>query len=461
MFKAMRHKMSVSLFKVIRHLEEKERSHRLNRDQVSILIFFHGFDSVSAHRALVVGTTLRRRGYCVEFAGTGSFADQIRQADFPLHDLATPIQDLGAVLDFGTNEADYSSSIHQSVEAERALISRLKPDLVIVDSRPTLRLAAALEGVDVVWIKSAYTMPEYSFPVHSPDFMRTWDDIIKRTHREWAYGTTFGEMYLLCDIPVVHPLGLEMPANYSFVGPLIEGLDAEEQGAVERKGVYWDLRTLGADWPSIQEALQKLGTQGVRQWIIPPSGVCIDRIESGEIVDPNFVRQAASQVAIFAGDGDHEFFYQALFKGVPVIGLPTNGTQAYFINRLQALGLGIKLSYRDFTRPTALIQSVEGLLNCYAIFARRCRAFAGNIQEWQDANRVADIVDEYWMSRAEEGQLDPSYQMSHRDFARQLSLSTVLSDEQVEEMLENGRKCQMPHEVRPDGIWYDRLDSYC
>ena len=64
------------------------------------------------------------------------------------------------------------------------------------------------------------------------------------------------------------------------------------------------------------------------------------------------------------------------------------------------------------------------------------------------------------MSRAEEGQLDMHYQMAQRDFARQLSLSTVLSDEQVEEMLENGRKRQIPHEVRPDGIWYDRLDSW-
>lgn len=64
------------------------------------------------------------------------------------------------------------------------------------------------------------------------------------------------------------------------------------------------------------------------------------------------------------------------------------------------------------------------------------------------------------MSREEEGRLDPHYQMSQRDFARQLSLSTVLSDEQVEAILENGRTRQMPHEVRPDGIWYDRCDSW-
>ncbi len=460
MFKAMRQRTVAGLFKVISRLEETERLRRLERDRVSILIFFHGFDRVSAHRALVVGTTLRRRGYRVEFAGTGSFADQFRQAGFPLHDLDTPIQDLGAVLDFGANEADYHTFINQSVEAERALIGRLKPDLAIVDSRPTLRLAATLEGVDVVWIKSAYTMPEYSYPIHSPDFMRTWDDIIKRTHREWAYGVTCRELYLLCDIPAVHPLGPETPANYFFVGPLLEGLDAEEQGAVEREGVYWDLRMLGADWPSIQEARQKLAMKGIRQWVIPPVGARIDPIENCEIVDPNFLRQAASQAAVFAGGGDPGFFYQALFKGIPVIGLPTNDTQEYFINRLQALGLGIKLSYRDFTRPAALVQSVEGLLNHYAIFARRCCALAGDIREWQDANRVADIVDVYWMSRTEERRIDSHYQMSQRDFARQLSVSTLLRDEQIEEMLENGRNRQMPHEVRQDGIWYDRLDSW-
>ena len=461
MLNAIRQQTVAGLFKVIRRLEEREHSRRLDRGRVSILIFFHGFDSVSVHRALVVGTTLRRRGYSVEFAGTGPFTARVRQADFALHDLATPIQDLGAVLDFGVNETDYDSSIHQSVEAERTLIGRLKPDLAIVDSRPTLRLTAALEGIDVVWIMSAYNTPEYSYPIHLPEFVRTWDDIIEgTTHQEWTDGATFREMYLLCDVPAVHPLRTARPTNYSFVGPLFEGLDTEEQSDVEREGIYWDLRTLEVDWSSIQEALQELGMKGIRQWVVPPVGVHIDSIESGEIVDPNFLRQAASQAAIFAGSGDHDFFYQALFKGIPVIGLPTNCMQEYFIDRLQTLGLGIKLSYRDFTRPTALVQSVEGLLNHYAIFARRCRAFAGDIQEWQDANRVADLVDGDRMSCTEEGQIDPYYQVAHRDFARQLSLSTVLNDEQIEEMLENGQDSQMPYEERQDGIWYDRFDSW-
>ena len=217
---------------------------------------------------------------------------------------------------------------------------------------------------------------------------------------------------------------------------------------------------MGAGWPSIQEALQKLGRQGIRQWVVPPVGVGVDPIERGEIVDPSFLQQAASQAAVFAGGGDPGFFYQALFKGIPVIGLPTNGPQDYFSDRLQALGLGIKLSYRDFNRPMALVQSVEGVLNHYAIFAKRCRAFAAEIQQWQDAHRVADIVDGYWMSRMKENRLDSQYQIAQRDFVRQLSLSTVLNDEQIEEMLENGCNHQMPHEVRPDGIWYDRFDSW-
>ena len=461
MLKTVQHWILDGLLKVIRSLQEKEISHRLDRDRYSILIFFHGFDSASTHRSLMVGKVLRSKGYRVDFAGTGPITDQVRQEGFLLHDLATPIQDLGSVLDFGTNEVDYDSFIYQSVEAERALVSRLKPDLVIVDSRPTLRLTAALEGVDLVWIKAAYNMPEYSCPIHLPEFVRTWDDIVESTaHREWTCGTTFREMYLLCDTPEVHTLRHEMPANYFFIGPLLEELDAGEQGDVEREGVYWDLRTLGADWSSIQEAVQKLGMKGIRQWVVPPIRERIDPIENCEIVDPSFFRQAASQAAIFAGGGDHDFFYQALFKGIPVIGLPTNFTQEYFIDRLQALGLGIKLSYREFIRPTALVQSAEGLLNQYEIFARRCRAFTADIRKWQNPNLVANIIDGYWISRATEGQIDQYYKVSQRDFARQLSLSTVLSDEHVEEMLKNGRNHQMPHEVRQDGIWYDRLDSW-
>lgn len=207
-----------------------------------------------------MGTTLRRRGYTVDFAGTGSFADPVRQAGFTLHDLDTPIRDLGAVLDFGTNEVDYDSLIQQSVQAERALLGRLKPDFAIVDSRPTLRLAAALEGVDIVLIKSAYNMPEYAHPIHAPEFVCTWDDIIERTtHREWAYKVTCREMYLLCDIPAIHPLRPETPNNYSFVGPLLEVLNGQEQGEVEREGVYWDLRTLGPIGPPFKKPCESWG----------------------------------------------------------------------------------------------------------------------------------------------------------------------------------------------------------
>ena len=64
------------------------------------------------------------------------------------------------------------------------------------------------------------------------------------------------------------------------------------------------------------------------------------------------------------------------------------------------------------------------------------------------------------MSRTEEGWIDPQYRMSQRDFARQLVTSTMLSDKHVEEILRKGRREQMPHEARRDGIWYDRLDSW-
>lgn len=249
------------LFKIIRRLEE--RSRRLKRDRASILIFFCGFDRVSASRALVVGTTLRHRGYAVDFAGTGSFADPIRQAGFTLHDLDTPIRDLEAVLDFGPSEVDYDLLIQQSVEAERVLLGRLKPDFAIVDSRPTLRLAAALEGVDVVSIKSAYNMPEYAHPIHSPEFVCTWDDIIERTtHREWAYRVTGREMYLLCDIPAIHPLRPEAPTSYSFVGPLLEDLDAQEQGEVEREGVYWAYQSLGCP----RMVRKSISSTGCKPW---------------------------------------------------------------------------------------------------------------------------------------------------------------------------------------------------
>lgn len=313
----------------------------------NVLIFYCGIDRPSARRVAVVGAVLRRRGYRVHCAGAGPFARLVQEAGLLPHKLPTD----GA----------------ESVEAERALIDRLKPYRVIADSYPSLRSTAAATGIEVIWITPAYAMPE--------------DAQIDRENKD---------RYWLCDVPTVHPLKEGTPTNSVFVGPLLDKLDCGEQQAAECKRIYWDVKLLGADWPAIQKALQELGFKGVQQWIIPPSGMWLEPIERSRLVIPGFSAKVAAQVDIFAGGGDHEFFYQALFGGIPFIGLPANEQQEQFATRLQALGLGIKVSPRDFARPTAIVQSVERLLNHYAIFAERCRAFAAEIRKWQDVDRMVE-----------------------------------------------------------------------
>ena len=52
--------------------------------------------------------------------------------------------------------------IRRCIEAEQALVRQVQPSLLIGDFRPTLRLTAALEGIDIALIDAAYNLPTYS-----------------------------------------------------------------------------------------------------------------------------------------------------------------------------------------------------------------------------------------------------------------------------------------------------------
>ena len=146
-------------------LAKMERDAALQRNQHRLLIFFHGYSLAHVIRPLVVARALRQRGYEVLFAGRGPHAQRIADEGFPLYDVETmPQQRMDEHLARGAYEYYDDEWIRRCVEAEQALVRQVQPSLLIADLRPTLRLTAALEGIDIAFIDAAYNLPNYPAP---------------------------------------------------------------------------------------------------------------------------------------------------------------------------------------------------------------------------------------------------------------------------------------------------------
>ncbi len=103
--------------------------------------------------------------------------------------------------------------IRRCVEAERALVRQVQPSLLIADLRPTLRLTAALEGIDIAFIDAAYNLPTYSSPIRLPDyFPRQAGRFDEYLAEHFAQQRPHRSAFLLADVPPFHPSAGPVPS---------------------------------------------------------------------------------------------------------------------------------------------------------------------------------------------------------------------------------------------------------
>ena len=224
MLETLRHHIAAGLQRMSVRLQQYRAVEHLPRHEYPVLIFFHGYCLAHTIRPLVVGRALRARGYPVEFAGVGPHTARIVDEGFPVYEIDTMpqsrIDEYVSRSDYGYYNAEW---IDRCVQAERALIRRLCPALVLADRRPTLSLTASLEGVDIALIEEAYNQPGYPFPIRLPTALslggEPFDEYARNNVPAFA---PHHILYLVADVPQFHPPGEDTPAHYCYVGPLIE-----------------------------------------------------------------------------------------------------------------------------------------------------------------------------------------------------------------------------------------------
>ncbi|UZP67534.1 hypothetical protein N1030_00790 [Desulfovibrio mangrovi] len=306
------------------------------------------------------------------------------------------------------------NTLDKMIDADVELFKSVRPDVVLTDGRFSARISTYIAKVPhaaIVNVSStAYRANPYVplFPSrtgdcahHSPtcaaestgwnrwlDNLNLWLEMAvfnmampafsKRSRRyglhRQATATNClagGDLTLLADTPEYFPTRC-LPSHYHYVGPIVWNGTSPAPEWWQDMANAQDTRPLvfvsmgSTAIPALFEtAFNMLDANGMRG-VIATGGQKEDLpqdhpdIRVTPFIDGNHVLEKSAIVICHGGNGT---IYQALGKGVPVIGIPTIPDQHFNMRRVEALGTGLTVTQKTFeTSPTALHDAVQQIL---------------------------------------------------------------------------------------------------
>lgn len=296
--------------------------------------------------------------------------------------------------------------IETFVRAEIELYDKIKPDLIVYDSRYTARISAEIKGVKTVSITNANLTPYYDFnqvkfPLDTilvkflPDRLLTLinqkygQDLLRKLGprliqtlliiemirmspsllklgykiRKDPYQLLLGNTTLLTDIPEYRPV-LPLPQNIEMIGPVFwDGGSKLPKGALklkDRKNIIYVSAGGTGDKKMFIKLLIYLKDSG--NFVVATTGNTLNPKDVNLRYDNLFLTDylpgdyilPKAKLIIFPGG--NATCYQALSYGVPQILTPLHVDQEDNANQLVRLGTGIMINpYIDLNKKNLLV----------------------------------------------------------------------------------------------------------
>jgi MGT family glycosyltransferase len=400
------------------------------QSQKTIAMFLHGGFLAHVTRTFELARVLARDlGYRVVFCGDGPYMHIPKKAGFEVRPVYTVHRDTTMKLArrFGLcSLAWWRSVCARSVESDLEALDDLKPDLVVGDMHWSLGTAARIEGIPYVALTNAGWTRWFSVPFEPPQghFLtkllgKRWSRAVFPTFKNLVtryyalgyskvrqrhglppirsiYDLIEGGVTLLADLPEFMPMMDDAPRSFRYVGPIVWDADLPEPRWLKkldskRPTLYFTMGSTG-DTKFFREAIRLFGnteyqilitTGGLADLGAVPSNVFVEEYAPGRAL-----MRVSDAVISHGGNGT---VYQALSCGVPVIGFPTIFDQEINMQRLTALGAGIRLWRSEYTADTfkRAIDEVVGNPS----YRDRCQKLAGRIQQMDGPRRAALHID--------------------------------------------------------------------
>lgn len=314
--------------------------------------------------------------------------------------------------------------LRQYAKEDLRVIERVRPDVVVGDFRLSLSASARVAGVPYVTVTNAYWGP-YSrrarFPVPGLPIARvvgqSLASVLFRAGRPvafaWhavplnrlrsAYGLrplgldlrrvyTDADVTLYADVPELAPT-VGLPANHRHIGPVewspamsIANLPTEDG----RPLVYVTMGSSGSGelLPRIVEALAALDCRVA----VATAGVRLENVSPGVLVADYLPGDRLSERAsLVVCNGGSPTSYQALARGVPVLGMPFNLDQHLNMTGVQEFGAGLLL--RPENASAGIIRTAARRLLSEPAFGSRAREVAAIVGSYATASLFSTALE--------------------------------------------------------------------
>ncbi len=393
-----------------------------------ILVMPDGNWLAHTSRPLEIAILLRKIGHDIVFAGEGKYMELPRKNGFRIFALRTsdPEHIIAISRSGRVNYYNYDQ-IKYFVEEELKLFEKIKPDLVLADFRLSVNIACELASIPLAVILNAswtnYYTVRFKPPEHSKitqilgnqittwfapwllNFILTFDIRSINKFRRFKglrslknyWDVSMGDLNLLVDIPEYGPTD-DLPSNFRYIGPIfwepeLQAPDWLEKLDPERPTLYFTMGSTGN--PSFfEQAIEIYGnseyqcvmtTAGmVKLTSVPENFFVVDYAPGSKIMEKSDI------VVCHGGNGT---IYQAMSKGVPIIGIPTMHDQEFNLDRVVDLGIGIHLSELKF-KPSHLVAAVEKILSEKS-YKENAQRYKNILDGYDGPSKGAQLIDAY------------------------------------------------------------------
>lgn len=354
-----------------------------------ILVF--PFDLLS-HYLRCIELAKRYPGADIYFASSETYDHFVHEAGYNTfaveHFDAGHVMACAAKFDFSwLNKSDIERVFLSQVKK----IAELKPQLVIGDTAPALKMAAEYANVRYVALMNGYMSRYYSevraLPQAHPGYVplsrlppklsaaiiRLAETIaMRRVHQPFRQlrktyglkpvfsypGEMEGDETLLCDEEHLFPQ-TRLPEHYRIIGPLIYDADEPEDDLLSRippgKKVILVCMGSSGNW----EALRFLSLPRYAGFTIITAGDTDGAIKGDHVIARPFValNSVLPRCTLLICHGGNGTIYHGIRHKVPMLCLTSHFEQEWNVQRLEALGLGLRIN----PDPKATIDRCLGL----------------------------------------------------------------------------------------------------
>lgn len=396
------------------------------RNKPVILLIAEAVTLAHYARIVTLAKALDPSKYEVIVASDPRYADlesSLRSVVYPIW--SVPSVEFGRALARG--KPLYSTqTLTRYVEDDLALLHRVKPDLVVGDFRLSLAVSAPLCKIPYAAVVNAYWSPyaDITYPV--PDLPMTRFLGVSLAQKLFGAGRpiafavhahplnqlrrryglpalghdlrtayTWGDYTLYADVPELVPMR-RLPGNHRYLGPPLWSANAPLPD-------WWDrlrqdqplvLLTLGSSGQVdlLPMALSVLAELPVTVIVATAGRIDLDVPANAFVARYLPLHSIIERSSLVICNGGSLTTYQALFSGVPVLGICSNMDQ--LLNMSVAERLGTALSLRGaHVLPEQLKKAIYALLET-ATFAEAARHVSERFRQVDAGQRFRSFVSE-------------------------------------------------------------------